>query len=99
MKPIKVVCQNKKARHDYHIEETFEAGMVLKGSEVKSLRMGRANLKDAYARLKGNELYLLNAHISPYPHARENHLPERDRKLLLHKRELRRLMKILPRLD
>jgi SsrA-binding protein len=89
---IKIVCQNKKARHDYHIIEVLEAGMVLVGTEVKSLREGRANLKDSYARIRDGELYLVQAHISPYSHASyDNHDPERVRKLLVHKRELKRL--------
>jgi SsrA-binding protein len=89
---IKIVCQNKKARHDYHIIEVMEAGMVLVGTEVKSLREGRANLKDSYARIRDGELYLVQAHISPYSHASlDNHDPERARKLLVHKRELKRL--------
>jgi len=89
---IKIVCQNKKARHDYHIIEVIEAGMVLLGTEVKSLREGRANLKDSYARIRDGELYLVQAHISPYSHASyDNHDPERVRKLLIHKRELKRL--------
>jgi SsrA-binding protein len=89
---IKIVCQNKKARHDYHIMEVIEAGMVLVGTEVKSLREGRANLKDSYARIRNGELYLVQAHISPYSHAHyDNHDPERVRKLLVHKRELKRL--------
>jgi len=88
----KVVCVNRKARHDYHIEEVFEAGLVLTGSEVKSLRDGRANLKDSYGRILKDEAFLLNAHISPYPAAnRFNHDPTRTRKLLLHKQEIRRL--------
>lgn len=90
----KLVCQNKKAFHDYFIEETFEAGMVLTGGEVKSLRAGKANLKDGYARIKGEEIYLLNVHISPYGQAdaTAQHEPERTRKLLLHKREIRKLI-------
>jgi len=89
---IKIVCQNKKARHDYHIIEVIEAGMVLLGTEVKSLRDGRANLKDSYARIRDGELYLVQAHISPYSHASyDNHDPERVRKLLVHKQELKRL--------
>jgi len=89
---IKIICQNKKARHDYHIIEVIEAGMVLLGTEVKSLREGRANLKDSYARIRDGELYLVQAHISPYSHASyDNHDPERVRKLLVHKRELKRL--------
>ena len=89
---IKVVCQNKKARFDYHIIEVIEAGMVLLGTEVKSLRQGRANLKDSYARIKDGELFLMQAHISPYTHAYyDNHEPDRARKLLVHKREIKRL--------
>ncbi len=91
---IKIVCQNRKAYHDYFIEETLEAGIVLLGSEVKSLRLGRANLKDSYARIMGGELFLVNAHISPYSKADgfSQHDPGRTRKLLLHKREIKRLM-------
>ncbi len=89
---IKIVCQNKKARYDYDIIEVIEAGMVLVGTEVKSLREGRANLKDSYARVRNGELYLVQAHISPYTHTHyDNHDPERVRKLLVHKRELKRL--------
>lgn len=89
---IKTVCQNRKARHDFHILEVMEAGMVLRGTEVKSLREGRANLKDSYARLKDGELFLMQAHISPYSHAYyDNHEPDRPRKLLLHRQELKRL--------
>jgi SsrA-binding protein len=89
---IKVVCQNKKARYDYEIIEVIEAGMVLLGTEVKSLRQGRANLKDSYARIKDGELFLMQCHISPYTHAYyDNHEPDRARKLLVHKREIKRL--------
>ena len=89
---IKIICQNKKAFHEYFIEETYEAGIVLVGTEVKSLRDGKAQLVDSYAVFKGDELFLLNAHISPYSHAaRDNHDPTRSRKLLLHKKELQRL--------
>jgi len=89
---IKVVCQNKKARFDYEILEVIEAGMVLLGTEVKSLRQGRANLKDSYARIKGGELFLMQSHISPYTHAyHDNHEPDRARKLLVHKGEIKRL--------
>ena len=90
-KPRKSIAKHKRARFDYHIDETFEAGLVLTGSEVKALREGRANLTDAYARPRNGELYLLKAHISPYERARDNHEPERERKLLLHKREIRRI--------
>jgi len=88
----KLVCRNRRARFLYHLEDAFEAGMVLRGSEVKSLRAGNANLSDAYGRFKGEELYLVNAHIGAYAEAsRDNHEPDRERKLLLHHRELRRL--------
>ena len=87
-----VICVNRRARFDYMIEETFEAGLVLVGSEVKSLREGKANLKDSYGRIGKGEAFLLNAHISPYPAASGlNHEPGRTRKLLLHKREIQRL--------
>ncbi len=90
----KPICQNKKAYHDYHIEETIEAGIALIGNEVKSLRLGRANLKDSYAIVRGNEVYLVNTHISPYSHADSFNAPEptRTRKLLLHKKEITRLI-------
>lgn len=90
---IKIICQNKKARHDYEIVETYEAGIALKGTEVKSLRMGKANLKDSYARIKNGELFLIGTHISPYPFANyNNHEPLRDRKLLLGRREIKKLI-------
>lgn len=86
------ICVNRRARHDYFIEETLEAGLVLTGSEVKSLREGRANLKDSYARILRGEAFLINTHISPYPAAhRLNHEPTRTRKLLLHRHQIRRL--------
>ncbi len=90
----KPICQNKKAYHDYHIEETIEAGIALVGNEVKSLRLGRANLKDSYAVVRGNEVFLVNTHISPYSHADSFNAPEpmRTRKLLLHKKEISRLI-------
>ncbi len=88
----KVLCVNKKAFHDYHIEESYEAGIALQGTEVKSLRLGKANLKDSYVRIEDGEAFLYNTHISPYPFGHQsNHDPERTRKLLLHKREIRRL--------
>lgn len=89
----KIVCQNKKARFDYFIEETYEAGLCLNGSEVKSLRMGRANLKDSYARIKDGEVFLVNTHISPYSQADgfTRSEPDRTRKLLLHKKEILKL--------
>ena len=90
---IRLVCQNKKAYHDYEILETFEAGMVLLGTEVKSLREGRANLKDSYAKVKKGEVFLYGLHISPYTHATyDNHDPERVRKLLLHHFEIKRIL-------
>ncbi len=93
-KGIKVVCKNKKAFHDYHIDARYEAGMVLRGPEVKSLRAGKANLRDGYAQIDGRgELYLHNVHISMYSFATHNpNEPMRVRKLLLHKRELRKLI-------
>ena len=91
-KHIKIIAQNRKARHDYHIDEEFEAGMELKGTEGKSLRLGRAILKDSYARIKNGEVFVHQMHISPYPFAYyDNHDPLRPRKLLLHKREIKRL--------
>jgi len=91
--PERIVCQNRKAWHDYEILDTYEAGLVLQGSEVKSLREGRASLKDSYAKIEDGEVFLLNFHISPYPQAGQfNHDPLRPRKLLLHKREIKRLI-------
>ena len=89
-----IVCQNRKAYHDYFIEETFEAGIILTGTEVKSLRAGKANLKDSYARIKDSEVFLINTHISPYTRADSFKQidPERTRKLLLHKKEILRLI-------
>jgi SsrA-binding protein len=87
-----MVAENRKARHDYHIEEEIEAGMVLVGTEVKSMRTGRANLKDSYGKFKNGELYICQMHISPYPFAfLDNHDPLRQRKLLLKRSELKRL--------
>ncbi|MFA5072955.1 MAG: SsrA-binding protein SmpB [Nitrospirota bacterium] len=87
------VATNRKAHHDYFIEETIEAGVVLQGTEVKSLRLGLANLTDSYAIVKNNELFLLNVNISPYPHGNiMNHEPLRTRKLLVHKEEIRKLI-------
>jgi len=89
---MKVVCQNKKAYHDYHIEETIEAGMALLGTEVKAIKEGKANLKDSYVIVKDSEVFLLNCHISPYSHGNiMNHDPLRTRKLLLHRKEIERL--------
>lgn len=90
---IKLIAQNKKAYHDFEIGEKFEAGLVLLGTEVKSLREGRANLKDSYAKVKRNEVFLVGLHISPYSHASfDNHDPERIRKLLLHSSEIKKLL-------
>lgn len=89
---MRIVCQNKKAYHDYSIEETLEAGIQLQGTEVKSLREGKANLKDSYVLLKNSEAFLLNCHISPYSHGNiMNHEPLRTRKLLLHRKEIERI--------
>ena len=89
----KIVCQNKKASHDYFIDEVLEAGLVLLGPEVKSLREGRASLVDGYARIKNGEAFLYNMHITPYPYAHYMELdPKRTRKLLLSKREIKRLI-------
>jgi SsrA-binding protein len=89
---IKNIAENRKARHEYFIEDTWEAGMVLLGTEVKALREGRANLRDAYARIKKGEVWVYQLHISPYSHASyDNHDPLRPRKLLLNHGEIRRL--------
>ncbi|MEW6636174.1 MAG: SsrA-binding protein SmpB [Actinomycetota bacterium] len=85
-------ARNRKAAHDFNIEETYEAGISLTGPEVKSVRAGRANLKESYVRVRGGEAYLLGAHISPYENAtHREQLPTRERKLLLHKKEIDRL--------
>jgi SsrA-binding protein len=87
------VARNKSARHDYHLLETYEAGLVLTGTEVKSLRDGKANIADAYGTVRDGEVFLLNAHIAPYGSGGYvNHEPARTRKLLLHRREIRRLI-------
>jgi SsrA-binding protein len=89
----KFITENRKARQRYTVEDHFEAGMVLTGSEVKSLRAGRANLKDSYARVDRGEAFLMNAHISPYAAASHfGHEPERNRKLLLHRAEIDKLL-------
>lgn len=86
---IKIVCENRKARHNYTLEDKFEAGIVLEGTEVKSLREGQANLLDAYAIFRNGELFLLNSNISEYKHGNlANHAPTRTRKLLLNRSEL-----------
>ncbi len=89
----KIICQNKKAFHDYAINEVLEAGIVLLGPEVKSLRDGRSSLVDGYARIKNGEVFLYNLHIAPYPFAHNLNLdPKRTRKLLLNRQEIRRLI-------
>lgn len=89
----KIVVTNRKARHEFEVLDTWEAGLVLKGTEVKSLRNGRANLQDAFARFSGGELWLHNMHVSPYEQGNQfNHDPLRTRKLLMHKREMLRLV-------
>lgn len=91
-KNIKVLVTNRKANHDYHILETYEAGIALKGTEVKSLRAGKGNLKDSFARVENGEIFLYNMHISPYEKGNIfNKDPVRTRKLLMHKREINRL--------
>lgn len=92
MRQSKDLITNRKARHDFHIEEAYEAGIALTGTEVKSLRAGKGNLKDSYARIENGELLLYNMHISQYEQGnRFNHDPTRTRKLLMHKREIMRL--------
>lgn len=92
-KEVVSIARNKRARFDYHLLETFEAGIVLSGTEVKSLRSGKANITDAYGIVRDGEIFLLNAHISPYEKGGYvNHEPTRSRKLLLHRREIRRLI-------
>ena len=89
---VKIATENRKARHDYFIHETYEVGLVLVGTEVKSLRAGKANLKDSYAYIKNGELFLENFHISPYEQGNIfNHDPLRTRKLLMHKQEIAKL--------
>jgi SsrA-binding protein len=92
-KAEKNLAENRKALHDYEVLETFEAGVVLLGTEVKSIRDGRVNLRDSYARIEGEELFVFNVHISPYTHrGYADHEPMRKRKLLLHRAELRKLI-------
>ena len=95
MEPVgerKSISMNRQARHDYHVRETYEAGLVLKGTEVKSLRLGKVNLKDSFARIEGGEIFLYNMHVSPYDKGnRYNHDPVRPRKLLMNKYEIIRL--------
>lgn len=90
---VKIAAENRKARHDYHIHETYEAGIVLTGTEVKSLRGGKANLKDSYGKVENAEVFLHNMHISPYEQGnRFNHEPLRKRKLLMHRYEINKLI-------
>lgn len=90
---VKIIANNKKARHDYHLSDEVEAGIVLRGTEVKSIREGRVNLKDSYAEIKNGEVFLRQLHISPYAYAYyDNHDPLRSRKLLLHNSEIKRLI-------
>ena len=93
-KPIKIISDNRKARFQYEILETLEAGIQLQGTEVKSVRAGKVNLGDGYVLIRNNEAWLLNVHISPYTASGQyfNHEPKRDRKLLLHRKEIRRLI-------
>ena len=89
----KPIAKNRKAYHNYHILEEFEAGIVLTGTEVKAIREGRVNLRDSFARVRTGEVWLENCHIGPYTHGNlENHEPRRSRKLLLHKREIKMLL-------
>jgi SsrA-binding protein len=89
----KNIAENRKAFHDYHILETFEAGVALLGTEVKSIREGNVNLRDSFARVEGSEVWIYNVHISPYSHrGYTDHEPTRRRKLLLHRQEIRKLI-------
>jgi SsrA-binding protein len=89
---VKTIATNRKARHDYHIGDTFEAGLVLTGTEIKSIRAGRVNLRDSFAVIKEGELWLTNAHIAAYDQGSyANHEPRRPRKLLVHRREINRI--------
>lgn len=93
---IKVIVENRKARHEYEILEDFETGVVLSGTEVKSLRQGKANLKESFARVKKGEIWLIGMHISPYKEGnRYNPDPLRPRKLLLHRSEIRKLLSLI----
>ena len=92
-KAQRIAAENRKALHDYHILETFEAGVVLQGTEVKAIREGRVNLRDSFARVEDNEIWVYNIHISPYTHrGYADHEPTRRRKLLLHRQEIRKLI-------
>lgn len=93
MEDVKIIANNKKARYEYFIEDTFEAGMVLVGTEVKSIRQGNVNFRDCYAMVKEEEVYIIGLHISPYDKGNINNVEsDRDRKLLLHKSEIRKLI-------
>src|SRR6476619_7525158 len=93
MRDEETVALNRRARHDFTIDETFEAGVVLTGTEIKSIRAGKANLSDAYARIERGEAWLVGAHIAPFEQGnRYNHEPRRDRKLLLHRAQIDQLM-------
>ena len=92
-KAQRIIADNRKARHDYHILETYEAGVALLGTEVKAIREGRVNLRDSYARTDGGEVWMMNVHISPYSHrGYADHAETRQRKLLLHRHEIRKLI-------
>ena len=92
MRGKKIIATNRKAYHDYFIEETYEAGIALTGTEIKSVRAGRVNLRDSYVRIRDGELWLIDTHIAPYEQAgRSGHDPKRSRKLLMHRREINRL--------
>ena len=96
--PRKLIAENRRARFDYFLEDSLEAGMVLTGSEVKSLRLGRANIAESYAAVEGSEMVLINAYIPEYPGAnRFNHEPRRPRKLLLHRKQINKLMAAVQR--
>ncbi len=89
---MKIVATNRKASHNYFLQDKYEAGIVLQGSEIKSIRAGQVSIKEAYVRTDGNEAWLVNSHIAPYdPASLQNHHPKRERKLLLHKKEITRL--------
>jgi len=94
--PLKIIATNKKARHEYHIIEKYEAGIVLAGSEVKAIREAKVNIKESYVRFMNNELFTIGMHIGEYSHAGyTSHAPVHDRKLLLHKQELRKIRRIV----
>jgi SsrA-binding protein len=93
LEPVKIIATNRRAAHDYHIEDRYEAGLVLLGTEIKSIRAGRVNLRDGYVAPRDDELWLINTHIAAYqPAGRHGHDPLRPRKLLLHRREMDRLV-------